>query len=33
MGALSLALRRAKERLRHKRRVLLGCIAECGYYV
>jgi transposase len=33
LGALSLALRRAKERLRHKRRVLLGCIAECGYHV
>jgi transposase len=33
MGALSLALRRANERLRHKRRVLLGCIAECGYHV
>jgi transposase len=33
MGALSLALQRAKERLRHKRRVLLGCSAECGYHV
>jgi transposase len=33
MGALRLALRRAKERVRHKRRVLLGCIAECGYHV
>jgi transposase len=33
MSTLSLALRRAKERLRHKRRALLGCIAECGYHV
>src|SRR5258706_802130 len=30
---LELALRRAKERLRHKRHVLQGCIAECGYPV
>jgi transposase len=29
--ALDTALRRAKERLRHKRQVLQGCIAECGY--
>jgi len=28
---LATALRRAKERLRHKRRVIRGCIAECGY--
>jgi transposase len=28
---LDTALRRAKERLRHKRRVIRGCIAECGY--
>jgi transposase len=28
---LETALRRAKERLRHKRRVIRGCIAECGY--
>jgi transposase len=27
------ALRRAKERLRHKRQVLRGCIAECGYHL
>jgi transposase len=27
------ALRRAKERLRHKRQVLQGCIAECGYSI
>jgi transposase len=33
LAALSLALRRAKERVRHKRRVLLGCVAECGYHV
>jgi transposase len=30
---LDLALRRAKERLRHKRHVLQGCITECGYHV
>ena len=30
---LDLALRRAKERLRHKRHVLRGCITECGYHV
>ena len=28
---LDTALRRAKERLRHKHQVLRGCIAECGY--
>jgi hypothetical protein len=28
---LDTALRRAKERLRHKRQVIRGCIAECGY--
>ena len=28
---LDIALRRAKERLRHKRHVLRACIAECGY--
>jgi transposase len=27
------ALRRAKERLRHKRQVIRGCIAECGYHL
>jgi transposase len=31
--ALDTALRRAKERLRHKRQVMRGCIAECGYHV
>jgi transposase len=30
---LDRALRRAKERLRHKRQVLQGCIAECGYSI
>ena len=30
---LDLALRRAKERLRHKPHVLLGCSMECGYHV
>jgi transposase len=29
---LDTALRRAKERLRHKRHVLHGCITECGYH-
>lgn len=29
--ALDTALRRAKERLRHKHQVIRGCIAECGY--
>jgi transposase len=29
---LDLALRRAKERLRHKRHVIHGCITECGYH-
>lgn len=33
LGTLHLALRRANERVRHKRRVLRGCIAACGYYV
>jgi transposase len=33
MAALGLALRRAKERVRHRRRVLLGCIVQCGYHV
>ncbi len=32
-SALDRALRRAKERLRHKRHVLQGCITECGYSV
>jgi transposase len=30
---LDTALRRAKERLRHKRQVIRGCIAECGYHL
>jgi transposase len=30
---LDRTLRRAKERLRHKRHVLQGCITECGYHV
>jgi transposase len=30
---LDRALRRAKERLRHKRQVLQGCIAACGYSI
>ena len=29
---LDTALRRAKERLRHKRHVIRGCITECGYH-
>jgi transposase len=33
LAALRLALRRATERLRHKRRVLLGGVTECGYHV
>ncbi len=33
LAALSHALRRAKERVRRKRHVLLGCIAQCGYHV
>lgn len=27
------ALRRGKERLRHKRHILRACVAECGYHV
>jgi transposase len=30
---LDTALRRAKERLRHKRYVVYGCITECGYHI
>jgi transposase len=30
---LDAALRRAKERLRHKHHVLRGCITECGYRI
>ena len=33
LPALGQALRRAKERVRHKRHVLRGCIAQCGYHV
>jgi len=33
LPALGLALRRGKERLRHKRHVLQACVAECGYHV
>jgi transposase len=33
LPALGLALRRAKERLRHKRHVLRACVAQCGYHV
>ncbi len=30
---LGMALRRAKERLRHKRHVLRACVTQCGYHV
>ncbi len=33
LSALAAALRRAKERLRHKRHVLQACVAQCGYHV
>ena len=33
MSSLSLALRRAKERLRHKRVVIQACIRQAGYHV
>jgi hypothetical protein len=33
VAALGLALRRAKERARHKRGVLRACITQCGYHV
>jgi transposase len=33
LAALSLALRRAKERLRHKRQVLRACTTQCGYHL
>jgi transposase len=33
LPALSLAIRRATERLRHKRHVLRACAMECGYHV
>jgi transposase len=31
--ALAIALRRAKERLRHKRTVIQACIRQAGYHV
>ncbi len=33
LPTLGQALHRAKARLRHKRQVLRGCIAQCGYHV
>jgi transposase len=33
LAALGLALRRGKERLRHKRHILRACVAQCGYHV
>ena len=33
LGLLGLALRRAKERLRHKRSVLHACFTQAGYQV
>jgi transposase len=33
LPALTTALRRGKERLRHKRSLLRACVAECGYHV
>jgi transposase len=33
LPALALALRRAKERLRHKRTVIQACIRQAGYHV
>jgi hypothetical protein len=33
LAALTLALRRAKERLRHKRAVIQACIRQAGYHV
>jgi transposase len=33
LAALALALRRAKERLRHKRTVIQACFRQAGYYV
>jgi transposase len=32
LAALGLALRRAKERLRHKRVVIQACIRQTGYH-
>jgi transposase len=33
LSALGVAIRRGKERLRHKRHVLQACVASCGYPV
>jgi transposase len=33
LAELNLALRRAKERLRHKRAVIQACVRQAGYYV
>jgi transposase len=33
LAALALALRRAKERLRHKRTVIQACVRQAGYHV
>jgi transposase len=33
LPALGLAIRRAKERVRHKRHVLRACVVQCGYHV
>jgi hypothetical protein len=33
LAALALALRRAKERLRHKRTVIQACFRQAGYHV
>jgi transposase len=33
LGELALALRRAKERLRHKRAVIQACVRQAGYHV
>lgn len=33
LSALGVAIRRGKERLRHRRHILRACVAECGYHV
>jgi hypothetical protein len=33
LAELAVALRRAKERLRHKRAIIQACISQAGYYV
>jgi hypothetical protein len=33
LPALAVALRRAKERLRHKHTVIRACISQAGYHV